>query len=82
MARSKEISSVGKPRVVDINNMLIKAALGILAAPMLAKVAVKLIIIKMDVGESDTCILNKNINKSYMLIDFSPDCYNFSDTQR
>lgn len=46
MARSKEISSVGKPRVVDINNMLINAALGILAAPMLAKVAVKLRIIK------------------------------------
>lgn len=78
MARSKEISSVGKPRVVDINNMLIKAALGILAAPMLAKVAVKLRIII----ESDTCILNKNINESDMLIDFSPDCYNFTYTQR
>lgn len=79
MARSKEISSVGKPRVVDINNMLINAALGILAAPMLAKVAVKLQIIKkMDIGKSDTCILNKNINKS----DFLPNCYNFTDTQR
>lgn len=36
------MSFVGKPKAVSTNNIVIKAALGILAAPILAKVAVRL----------------------------------------
>lgn len=41
-ANNREISLVGKPKAVSTINIVIKAALGILAAPILAKVAVKL----------------------------------------
>lgn len=41
-AKSKEISLVGRPKAVSTINIVIKAELGILAAPMLARVAVRL----------------------------------------
>lgn len=40
--KSKETSLVGRPRAVSTRSIVISAALGILAAPMLANVAVKL----------------------------------------
>lgn len=41
-AKSKEMSLVGSPNAVKTNSIVINAALGMLAAPILAKVAVKL----------------------------------------
>jgi len=42
IANKSETSFVGSPRVVSTNSMVTNAALGMLAAPMLAKVAVRL----------------------------------------
>ena len=42
-AKSKDTSPVGNPRAVRTNSMVIRAELGIEAAPMLARVAVMLI---------------------------------------
>lgn len=42
IANKSETSFVGNPRAVSTNSMVTNAALGILAAPILAKVAVRL----------------------------------------
>ena len=42
IANNREISFVGRPKAVSTNSMVTRAALGILAAPTLAKVAVRL----------------------------------------
>lgn len=42
MANNREMSSVGKPKAVNTKSIVTNAALGMLAAPMLAKVAVRL----------------------------------------
>ena len=42
MANNSDTSFVGNPKAVKTNSIVIRAALGILAAPILAKVAVKL----------------------------------------
>jgi hypothetical protein len=41
-AKSNDTSEVGNPRAVRISSIVIKAALGIEAAPILANVAVRL----------------------------------------
>lgn len=42
IANKSETSFVGSPRAVNTNSMVTNAALGMLAAPILAKVAVRL----------------------------------------
>lgn len=43
IANNKETSFVGRPSAVSTNSMVTNAALGILAAPTLARVAVRLL---------------------------------------